>query len=175
MWYRGKTKTGPPQSDVGPASGADRKTFVSCHSLVTESSQKATERSRMPGHCECFHFLMATCAMIFAQKKGPCDLAGCAAGLCARAPGRFQKCVDTGHQQIRPPNEASLSGPEEQIPSSWEEKSRTSWGKRSPVKRHCPSPEGLGWVTLFLLPFRCFCCFLWASLELLTVKRSTGG
>lgn len=52
-----KRDTGPPRSHASLVSRSDRKTFVSNHSLVTKLFPKATERSWMPRHCKCFHFL----------------------------------------------------------------------------------------------------------------------
>lgn len=75
LWYRGKRDTGPPQSDVSPASRSDGKAFVSCHSQVTKLFQEATREAGHQATEHPFIFLMATCVMLFSQKKGPFYLA----------------------------------------------------------------------------------------------------
>ena len=65
-----KEECRPPRPNASLVSRSDRKTFVSCHSLVKKLFQKATEGSWVPRHRECFHFLDSnTCDAICSKEK----------------------------------------------------------------------------------------------------------
>ena len=106
-------------------SGSDRKTFVSCPSLVTKLFPKATERSWTLCHCECFHFLDGSMCDAICSKERALQFGG-PRGLTVPGPLASFSKVDTGRQQIRPQNKARFSSPEEQVPASSErEKKKT--------------------------------------------------
>ena len=78
----GTRERGLPRSNAGLVNRSDRKTFVSCPSLVTKLFPKATERSWTLCHCECFHFLDGSMCDAICSKERACDLAAHVAWWC---------------------------------------------------------------------------------------------
>lgn len=127
----GTRERGPPRSNAGLVSRSDRKTFVSCPSLVTKLFPKATERSWTLCHCECFHFLDGSVCNAICSKERALRFGG-PRGLTVPGPLASFSKVDTGRPQIRPQNKARFSSPEEYVPSSSEEKKKDPLTERSP-------------------------------------------
>lgn len=111
-----------------------------------------------------FIFLMAMCAMIFAPKKGPFELAGYAAGLCQGPWPASEECGHRSEQGTRPVHAAPRSRFQafgEKSPTSWR-KSPLLWGGAPAlgVGSHYASAEELGRVTLMIfVVFQLFLLF----------------
>lgn len=150
---RGKRKAGPPPPDAGLVRGSDRKTLSPAILWARNCFERPLTEAGCWATVNAFIFLMAMCAMIFAPKKGPFELAGRAAGLCQGPWPASEECGHKSEQGTRPVCAALRSRFQ-----AFGEKSPTSWGK-SPllwggagggVGSHYASAEELGRVTLMI-------------------------
>lgn len=82
---------------------------------------------------------------------------------CARAPSRVQKGVDRGHQQIRPQNKTTFSGPAEQILGSLERKGPLT-GESGPHRNDTILLERNWWViSRIVVAVQLLLSLFWAS------------
>lgn len=156
-WKEGYT--GPPWSNASLVSRSDRKTFVSCHSLVTKLFLKAPEKLDAVPLWMLPFFQLATRVMLFAQKKKPFHLAAYRVwlpGPLASFRSVWTQVASRSDYRTRP----ILAAPVEQIPDSLKKRS-PYWGQRAPVwRRYLLQRNWGGLFWLLSLLFNYFCSFL---------------